>query len=242
MINSARMQKKYTGIILNILAVIFLIGLGLWQVSRYYQKLDARAAVKNSINLHTNLIKDRDDFLKMKYSKVKIGGKFIPHKSIYLYSSKLSNKKFQYHLLSPFQMKDGNVIIVLRGSFNLRNKANIDKFYNHNVDNKYVELTGVLLPTETYNFLTPGNDVNNNLWFFIDLPKMSQYLGIDLVGTYLMELDDNNILKNNDLLQETSLDSLCCITNNHFIYACIWFSLALILIVMFFINYFTKNN
>ncbi|WP_425363810.1 SURF1 family protein [Candidatus Tisiphia endosymbiont of Hybos culiciformis] len=226
-------QVQLLPLSLTILAFVFLLSLGFWQIARLQEKELFLSSMKNNLNNPPIDIKTLSaDKL---YAKVKMKGHFLAGKNLHLYGRKsMSTEKDGYYLVSPFQTDDNKIILVALGWFAGRYKKNI----NDIVDGS-TEITGVILPGEKTKLFVLNNDVKNNVWFTLDLTQASDILGLKLEDFYLIMEGNNN---RSDILKSLSIKNLLNVRNDHLEYAVTWFALAISLAVIFVIYHLPKKK
>jgi len=106
--------KTKIELIIIILATMFLIYLGTWQLSRMSEKKDFISSIET--NLNNPPIDFSLDKTNQLYSKVELSGHFVSGHDIFLYGRRSAYpEKDGYYLLSPFKANDGETYLVSRG-------------------------------------------------------------------------------------------------------------------------------
>ncbi|MFV9876294.1 MAG: SURF1 family protein [Rickettsiales endosymbiont of Dermacentor nuttalli] len=220
-----------------ITSIIFLIftTLGTWQIYRLKWKLNIIQQIK--IQLSMNALDNKDlvlnDSKLLKYRKIKIYGKFLHKNEIYLYAGNMTpNGKPGYFILTPFEYAVNQFILVNRGFLTTTQKVP-NKSRPDNTNNQIQTIEGILIP-ETYKpYFVPNNETKNNLWFWINLSEISNYLNMPLYDTIILQYNhhDNTLI--------TNAFSLQSIRNDHLFYAITWYSIALAVFILY-LRY--KNN
>ena len=150
-------------------------------------------------------------------------------KQIYLYALNDSGQP-GYEVLTPFKTNVGFNVLINRGWIpnNLKNSAEI----NLDPNSKY-KLTGILKKHSIKNPFKPKNDINNNIWFYLDKSETSSFTKL--------ELPDFSIVLSSK--QQSSPPYLKKITsdlpNNHLSYAITWYLISIA--IMIFFLYFRKR-
>jgi len=218
--------------------VIILISLGIWQIGRLKEKTLFLNTIKSNMSappLELEAINIDMTHSLEKYRRVKISGHFLPNKDLHLYGRQsMSTEKDGYYLITPFQTNNNKIIMIARGWFSSRYKKIIN-----NRDDYSTEITGIILPTEKPRTFILDNDINNNVWFTLNLQQASEILGLKLEDFYIF-MEHANAMSNN-MLVPLSIDRLMQVRNDHLEYAITWFSLAVSLIVIFIIYHRRKK-
>ncbi|RYE06566.1 MAG: hypothetical protein EOP33_00135 [Rickettsiaceae bacterium] len=216
--------------IITILGVVILLYLGCWQLYRLEEKSLFIASVANNLvkppsNYHANCEKP--------YSKVAIEGRFLP-KNIYLYGQRsMSSDKDGYYLITPFETVNNEIILVARGWLSKKYKAR-----NIVVSDEMRKITGIILPLEKKKTFIPDNDLNNNLWFTLDLEDANIFFNVKVENHYLLQIEPSEI----DFVNNIDTKGLVKIKNDHLEYALTWFGLAISLVVIFVIYCRKKDS
>ncbi|MCC8417145.1 MAG: SURF1 family protein [Rickettsia endosymbiont of Bryobia graminum] len=219
-----------------ILSFIILLSLGFWQLSRLKEKQGFLAIIKSNFEKPAADLRMLSD--NKMYAKVKMQGQFLLDKNIHLYGRRsMSAEKDGYYLIAPFQTEDDKIILVARGWFSRRYKKNINEIVSD--ISSIHEITGVILPGEKTKLFVLDNDLKNNIWFTLDIIQASNILGLKLENYYLIMDDLNN--SNSDVLKSLKTENLLHIRNDHLEYAITWFSLAVALLVIYYMVCLKKN-
>ena len=172
------------------------------------------APIKYSHNINKN------------YQKVVLTGKYNFKNQIYLYS--LNNKgQPGFDVVTPFETLSKENVLVNRGWIKkeFKNKTNI------NIPSK--NISGMLRQANRKNPFTPDNDINGNIWFFINLEDVQKVTGKKF-NKFIVYLEDQNI--NIPKPKKITVD----VPNNHLKYAITWYSISIS--ILFFYLYFRKKN
>ncbi len=220
-------------LIFTSLAVVILLSLGFWQLSRLKEKELFISQMQYNLNNPPIDLKTLSG--NELYAKIKVTGRFLSDKNIHLYGRKSrSTEKDGYYLITPFQTDDKRIILVERGWFPQKYKKDIDDI----VDNS-TEISGVILPGEKNRLFVPGNDISNNVWFTLDLQQASKTLDLNLENLYLLMLSSD--ANPSQMLKMPSPEHLLHVRNDHLEYAITWFSLAISLVVIFVLYHIRKK-
>ena len=208
-----------------VLSVITLFcALGTWQLVRLQWKntlIDQIGeGLKSSPINYSNEI-------KVNYQRVAIEGKYNFGKQIYLYSL---NDKGQpgYDVITPFEGLNLENVLVNRGwiKSNLKNNDIINK-------TKSNKIQGLILKIIKPNVFKPENDVEENIWFSINLEQVKDITGKNF-NNYVLYLEDKEI--NIPKPKKITID----LPNNHLKYAITWYSISISIFAYFL--YFRKKN
>ena len=221
-------MPKYSNLF-NFLVLVFIIifcSLGTWQLYRLDWKKNLILEIEQGLNENPVLF---NSTAIQDYKKVFLEGKYFFDKQIYLYALNDSGQP-GYEVLTPFKTNVGFIVLFNRGWIpnNLKNSAEI----NLDPNSKY-KLTGILKKHSIKNPFKPKNDINNNIWFYLDKSETSSFTKLELPD-FIIVLSSK---------QQSSPPYLKKITsdlpNNHLSYAITWYLISIA--IMIFFLYFRKR-
>ncbi len=215
--------------IFTIAAVIILCGLGSWQVQRLLWKNNLIAQIDERVKLPpVKLNLDNIDLDKLKYRKVIVTGNFLHEKEIHLFTGAREMRGDPgYNIFTPLVQNNGAAILIDRGWVPAKLKERETR--PESLLAGKISITGMLHSGERQAMFTPPNDPARNLWFWIDMPIIAGFTGKEMQNVYVRALADAS---NNDILPipgETKIN----LRNDHLEYAIIWYSFAIILLVIY---------
>lgn len=221
-------QLSHTQTIITICAFIVLLILGSWQIQRLLWKNHLVAEINERINMpplefpHIKI-----DIENLKYRRITITGYFLHDKEIHLFTGvKEMGGESGYNIFTPLESKDG-VILVDRGWVPAKQKERETRPQTLIKGN--ISITGMIHTGEHQGTFTPKNNIEKNIWFWIDIPAIAGFTGKTIENMYVRALvgeDKNNILP---IAGKSTIE----IRNDHLEYAIIWYSLAIILLVIY---------
>ncbi len=219
-------KPKFFPTLFTIPALVVLLLLGSWQM----QRLNWKAGVVKKIEYKTslpavNLSGEISDISELVYRKIIVEGVFDHDKEMHLYTGpKIMRGKPGYDLLTPLVMDDGRAILVDRGWVpqKLKEKASRPE----SLVQGRVKIEAMVHKGESKAMFTPDNDQAKNFWFWIDMDGVAKHTGYNLPNFYIRSLRDGD---------EYPLggDILIKHKNDHLQYAITWYSLAIILLVIY---------
>jgi surfeit locus 1 family protein len=206
-------------IILFCAMLSILLGLSVWQIFRLQHKNQIIETIKENKEIIDIYYSSQFPFYK--YKKIRVEGFFSP-KIIYYY--RLLGNKPGYETLVPLIMEDRSVILISLGWSEKKRDSNIS------ITKKEIE--GRLVDLYKGSIMGPSNNMLKNEWFSLNYKDISSYTGLK-VAPYLILLS-----KPDDMMSgmKTAFD-IRSIPNRHLEYSITWFSLALILTVIFIIDF-----
>ena len=205
------------------LFITLFCALGTWQLYRLQWKQDLINQI--SEGLKSNPIRYSQNINK-NYQKVILVGKYDFKNQIYLYSL---NDKGQpgFDVVTPFETTSKENVLVNRGWIKKEFKNSID------INTSSKKIAGMLRQANRKNLFTPDNDINENIWFSINLEDVQKTTGKKF-NKFIVYLEDQNI--NIPKPKKITVD----VPNNHLKYAITWYSISIS--ILFFYLYFRKKN
>jgi surfeit locus 1 family protein len=209
------LRRMIFPLILGVAGCAVLVGLGVWQVQRMYEKraqLDAMTAgiSEPAIPVPTDLMPERDRF-----RPVTATGRFTGETLYVLSGQPMIGAGVQ--VISVLQMPDGRRLLVDRGFL-----SDDDKDKPLQVTD--VTVQGNLMWPRDSNAYTPPPDAKTGLWFARDAQAMSAALHTE--PTFIVARAPTG-----DGIEAMPVDT-SSIPNDHWGYAITWFSLAAVWAVM----------
>ncbi|AZL15890.1 SURF1 family protein [Rickettsiales endosymbiont of Stachyamoeba lipophora] len=232
------MMKKKSKLILPCISFgimfVILIFLGAWQLKRldYKEHLIQGIQAKTDLPIMEISCKDlernfnQDSF----YRKIKINGHYDNSENLFVYAGPMAIRgKPGYFMLSKFICDDGTNLLVNQGwveTSHLNSYKNNDPAVN-------VNLNATIMPSEKPGTFTPENELNKNIWYYIDIKQAAKHWKTDFSNFYLMRSYENSIYP----IGKNPSPNL---KNNHLSYAITWFSLAIILAGIFYFRFISS--
>jgi len=232
-INKMCMQKLFNKD--NILNILFLIALaifvylGCWQLYRLDAKNKYISEVFKAISGQAKTIDDIDHKISL-YDKIKVTGRFLDDKAIWLYRRHPAAKYEEgAYLAIPVEDRSGRVFLSLLGWVKNNDQLSILEEISKK---KEVEISGILLFSEEQSMFIPKNDYMNKICFTLDIPEISAEMNIDLHEYFVAALSMHKIFKTK--IYDITPDMMIKIRNDHLEYAATWFGLAAVLCYMYY--------
>jgi surfeit locus 1 family protein len=215
--------------IATLIGVAILLGLGKWQLDRLHWKLGLIAAANSRaheppVPVETLVGRKPKD---IEYTHAGAAGTFVPGDEIYLFSQ-ISGGAVGYDVLQPLRLADGRALIVDRG------------FVPSTMDGKpapftaapsgAVEITGLVRGTQKPGLFTPRAELAKKIFFVHDVPAIASAMGLSGELPFVLAADRTGP---RGVYPEGGHTRLT-FRNEHLQYAVTWFSLAAVLLIMFF--------
>ncbi len=217
--------------VFSVPVVILCLGLGAWQVQRLFWKEGliaerAAAVAAPPIAVPRDLAQARG----MEFRHVGDQGVLLNDKEIDLGAISEAGSD-GYQILTPLREAGGRIVFINRGFVpaELRNPARRPAGQLAGT----VHVVGLLRlpPAGRPNWFLPDNRPDLNYWFWVDLPAMAAADKLDRVAPFYIDADAAPNPGGWPKGGVTRLE----LPNNHLQYAITWFSLAVALIVIYFV-------
>ncbi len=216
-------------------ALIFIMGLGFWQLERLEWK--------------TNLIATREAALAapavpapatlaaanpLEFHHVTVGGKFDNAHELYI--AALDPRGVSgFQIVTPFTLDDGSVLLVNRGFVPDVRKDPATRQQGQIEGETSIE--GILrLNVTPTGWLVPTNRPGDNFWFYVDIPAMAETLHLTNVLPYYVEAGPAPNPGGLPLGGQTRVS----LPNDHLQYAITWFSFAVTLVVIYLVYHYRR--
>jgi surfeit locus 1 family protein len=213
--------------VFTIPSLVILIGLGSWQLERLHWKENLIAErTRRSTGAPIPLPPENASPESYNFSKTRVSGEFRHDKEMYLAARSL-NGNVGYHVVTPFRLDDGSAVLVDRGWIPIERKAPSTRQASENAGT--VTLEGLLRGSQTKSWLVPDNEPQNDIWFYVDIPAMAKWAGLDHVRPYFIEAGPAPNPGGTPIGGQSPID----LPNNHLQYAITWYSFAVSLGVIY---------
>lgn len=214
------------------MAMAVLVGLGYWQLLRldWKEGLIAerdRQLAADSMPLPTDLA----DPAELEFRRVALAGRF-DHAQELLLSSRTHKKQVGQHVFTPFVLEDGRVLLVNRGWVPM-DRLDPARRADGQVSGR-IALDAVLRQGGWggSSLFQPDNRPADGVWLWVDLPAMAASTGLQGVITEVYAQAVPQTLPGG---LPIGVEPLMVVRNDHLQYAITWFSLALVLLVIYII-------
>ena len=224
-------KKNLTSLIVVMISFILLCSLGIWQLQRLSWKNQVIKEISLKIDAHAiDLPANIDDVQDLKFRLVKVKGTYLHDKEIHLYAGSRTVKgEPGYFILTPLYTNDQRYVIINRGWVPQKLKSASNRMQT--LTKGPVEIEGYFFEKEKKTWTTLNNDLNKNVWLWMDLPSMRQHLALPLLDGVIIrkKMDDHELPSGKELLTAH-------IRNDHLTYVITWFSAAVSLLIIYFIR------
>ncbi len=216
-----------------------LIGLGTWQVKRLFWKekllnFYITQSQSNIIELPQEILSSE----KLKFRTATVKGIFLNDKEIHL-TGKTFEGNAGFHVVTPFEMLNKQIILVNRGWVPEKYKNPDDR--NFSLIHGKTKLKGIIRYPEKKGYFVPNNQPKDNFWITINPNEIKKYFKFNknnfIEKFYIDVLRDEGKLK-----IPIGANFNPNLRNQHFSYAIIWYSLALTLVIIYFVFHKSENR
>jgi surfeit locus 1 family protein len=237
----ARGRRSWLGAWLGLLIpalLLFaaLIALGTWQLQRKAWKENLIATLRERLTAAPSALPAPNTWPRLdragdEYRRVKFTATFEPDKEALVYAAASAFRPdatgLGYWVFTPARLADGAVVVVNRGFVPEGRKVASSR-----ADGQItgpVEIVGVVRWPEARTWFSPADDPARNLWFVRDPHAMAAAKGIGPVAPFYVEQESP--VPPGGWPQPGKL--VVNLPNNHLQYVVTWYSLALVLVVVF---------
>jgi len=230
-----KFKPKLIPTLFTILVFMVLITLGTWQVERLEWKLALIDKINKKLENPILELPAKIDVEDMQYSIIKVTGQFLNNDEMYLYAGpKYMGGESGYDILTPFKRLDGSFVLIDRGWVPESKKQNSAR--PNSLIEGTTEVVGMVQKGEHRTLFMPENQPAKNLWLWIDIANIAKYYNVDLGDYYIrrikQEADGANL--------PIGGDKNVHYRNDHLQYAITWYSLAFILLIIYFLSHYKK--
>ena len=216
--------------------VLLFLALGSWQIQRLFWKRDLIAQREAAVAAAPVAApRSQEDARGMEFHHVTDEGVFLHDKEIFLGATSEGGRQ-GYQVLTPLLEPSGRVVFVNRGFIPAELKDPAKRAAGQPAGSVRVQGFLRLPPAEKPAWFLPGNRSDLNYWFWVDLPAMSAADKLDNVAPFYIDADAS---PNPGGWPKGGVTRLS-LPNDHLQYAITWFSLAVALLVIYFL-YHRRN-
>jgi surfeit locus 1 family protein len=220
----------------TLIALAVLIALGVWQLQRREEKhaliaqIEARAQTPSApIEI---LLVTGDAFAAHRHATAL--GTFDHAKEVYVYAPRTDGGPTRQgkKIVTPFNLASGGTILVDRGWVN-EWWPNPDKSFPE--PEGEVEVEGVLRPSSMPGTFTPPPDIAKRTLYLRDSTAIAKLAGVTLKSRLILEATTR-------LGNPEPLKAALNIPDNHLNYAITWFSLGVVLVVIYLRYHYVRGR
>ncbi len=220
----------------TLLSLTILCSLGTWQLYRLEWKrvILERLEAEYARNPLENRLRYEDFRAKdLHFVRGAVRGRFLHLREIPLAPRTLDGRP-GYHILTPFELEEGGTILINRGWVPLELKTPNTR--PESLVGGTLTITGLFRQPERANPFIPNNAPQTNDWYRIDLEQIAQAKNLDKPAPVILYAEHTA----NEAAYPVPSTKQWRPNNNHFAYACFWFSMAVILIAVYWLRFLRK--
>lgn len=209
-------------------ALAVLIALGVWQVERREWKHDllARIAAESAAPPRDLVEVLTGPEEARAYSHVEADGVLDATRGVHLFAPE-GQGGADYRVIAPLDYGDGRVILVDLGTITEAEKKALAGPVPPAAGGQ-IHVEGILRPSEAPGWTSAAPDAKANRWYTRDVPAIAAALGLKEVPPFVLQAETPNA---GGLPRPVAFRP--DLADNHLAYAVTWFSLALILCVVY---------
>jgi len=218
--------------IFTVPAMLLLLALGSWQIQRLYWKRELIEQRQAAVSAAPVGVRSLEDAKGMEFRHVTDEGVFLHDKEIFLGATSEVGRQ-GYQILTPLLEPGGRMVFVNRGFIPTELKDPARRAAGQLAGTVRVQGLLRLPPAGRPAWFLPDNRPDLNYWFWVDLPAMSaaDKLEPDRVASFYIDADAS---PNPGGWPKGGVTRLA-LPNDHLQYAITWFSLAVALMVIYFL-------
>lgn len=205
-------------------AIILLIFLGSWQLSRLAEKIELIEQFESrSRSDAISIVQIIAPVDKFEFQRISVTGSYLHSLEIYL-TGRTYEGNAGFHVVTPFTTPDG-IILINRGWVSEAYRLRETRPFS--LTEGEVTIEGIVrLPGEK-GYFVPENEPEAGFWFTLKPDEIADYLKQeDIIQEFYMDVVRTGDIITLPIAAEVNID----VRNAHFNYALTWFGLALALI------------
>jgi surfeit locus 1 family protein len=227
-------KPKLIPTLFTIPVLILLLALSFWQFQRLQWKEALIEEINQQIQIEAISLPDNVKMPEMLYRKVFLQGRFLHDKEIHVYGGSRQFKgEVGYYILTPMVTSSNKLVIINRGW--VPEKLKKIETRPETLVKDEVRIEGAIMQSEQKNVYVHDNQLDKNLWFYINLNEIKAHLSMPIENFYILNTDNSKLLPRGRDLDATHL------LNNHLGYALTWLFSAISLLVIY-IVYHQKRD
>jgi surfeit locus 1 family protein len=221
-----RFKPRFWPTVIMLTMMAMVIGLGTWQLQRRVWKTDLLATIAQRMNGEAvPLPATVGDVPGWTFRHVTVNGHFDQSYALWLYGRTYDGKA-GVHLLVPLIRDTGDTILVDRGFVPFDHGSELAPFADPPAT---ATVDGIVRAPEPGGIFMPANQPDKNIWYAVDIAAMSKTVGMTLAPVYIAARPTGNP----GWPVATGGTEGTGIRNEHLNYAIFWYSMALVLAVIY---------
>src|SRR6516165_11175746 len=226
-----RFRPLFWPTVFTVPVVLLLLGLSFWQIERLFWKRELNAQREAALAAASTAVPHTlEEADSMEFRHVTDEGIFLQDKEIFLGATSDAGRN-GYQVLTPLREAGGRNVFVNRGFIPAELKDPLTRSEGEIAGTVRVQGLLRLPPAGKPAWFLPDNRPDLNYWLWIDLPAIAAADRLDRVAPFYIDADAT---PNPGGWPKDGITRLE-LRNDHLQYAITWFSLAVALIVIYFL-------
>ena len=188
-------KPKLIPTLFTIPALIILLMLSFWQFQRLHWKQDLIEQIKQQNQLQPISLPEHVDLHDMLYRKVVVKGELLNEFEMHIYGG---SRRFKgdpgYYILTPMRLIDRQIVLINRGWVPEKLKEASKR--PETLLKGEIEIIGSVMPTEQKALSIQNNYPQRNLWLYINLSEIKEFLQMPIKDFYILAQDNPEEPKN----------------------------------------------
>lgn len=208
----------------GILAVVLMVGLGVWQVQRLQWKTALIERVEAGLSAAPVAAPAPETWPQLtfdtaEYRRITVDGRYLPGEDLLVKA--VTARGAGFWVLSPFETEEGWRLFINRGFVPTERQAPDAR---PRPDGSQ-QVTGLLRLSQPGGAFLRSNDPQAGRWFSRDTASMAETLGVGPVAPFFLDVEADASEAAGDILPVAGL-TVVSFPNKHLGYAFTWFALA----------------
>jgi surfeit locus 1 family protein len=223
--------------IVTLVALIILIGLGFWQLERREEKRALLADISHRMiapaeSIEALLINEAD----APFRHATAQGTFVNTQEAYVFSPRTDETGVHlgYKVIAPMRLTGTAVVLVDRGWVPEEKRTPATRLRGQ--IEAPISVRGLLKPAASPGMFTPEPNLVEHIWYVHDIAAIAAAYG--LKPATLLYLEASTPVPSGPVPISQTPE----IANNHLLYTLTWFSLAIVLAVIYFVFHHSRGR
>lgn len=230
------MRRLIVPALVSATAFLILVGLGLWQLERLYEKEALLRHIDQAINADPVPLPPKTEWATLRpndyiYRKVEVTGQFDHAHEAHFFGFIIIDERGTtrpgYFILTPLRLADDSYVFVNRGFVPEALKDQAQR--RTGLVLGPVTIRGLMRAPEHKGMFSPDDDLQKNIRFVRDPVLLAESFGLSSVAPFIVDADATPVPGGAPEGGHTVIS----VPNNHLEYALTWFALAFALVAVF---------
>src|SRR3954471_21624716 len=231
-----RFRPGLAATLFTLAAVAIMVGLGTWQVERLAWKNALIERIESGMRAAPVPLPARvENPADWDFRRVSVTGQFLHDHELDL-AARSMNGRVGYQIVTPLKRDNGTLVLVNRGWVPLEKRDPGSR--PEGLPAGTVTVEGVARVPAERGWMQPDKDPGKNMWVWSELSAMAAQAGADAPLPVVIEAGNTPNPGGFPIGGQTNVN----IANNHLQYAFTWYSLAITLIVVYFVFHWRRGS